>query len=81
MNLEDMYIDDLLKDYPYADDFFKTFGLELSSTHIELNSYLENLNKTFFNNIGIERKQLMEHFQYFILSTEKVKEKNRVILN
>ena len=73
MNLKNSYISDLLKNYPCANDFFETFGLKLNSKEIRLNSYLESINKNFFHEIGIEKKQLLEHFEYFIICTEKLK--------
>ena len=73
MNLKNSYINDLLKIYPYANDFFDAFGLKLISKEMRLNSYLESLNKNFFYEIGIEKKQLLEHFEYFIMCTERLK--------
>ncbi len=73
MNLKNSYICDLLKNYPYANDFFEVFGLELSSKEMKLNSYLESINKDFFHEIGIEKEKFLEHFEYFIICSEKLK--------
>ncbi len=79
MKLKCMYVDDLLKVYPYSGDFFEEFGLKLKSEHVKLQQYLESLKKDFFDEIGIEKSQLIEHFQYFILSTERFKRKNEAM--
>jgi hypothetical protein len=76
-----MYISDLLESYPYTVDFFEAFGLELNSKHTKLGLYLENLGENFFHEIGIEKTQLVEHFLYFIMSTEKFKSKNKAIIH
>ena len=78
MKLKNMYVNDLLNLYPCAGDFFNIFGLKLNSEHVKLSSYLNNLNKSFFQELGIEKSQLLEHFQYFILCAEKLKNKTNI---
>ncbi len=81
MKLKNMYVNDLLALYPYAGEFFTIFGLKLNSEHIKLNSYLNSLNKNFFQDIGIEKSQLLEHFQYFILCAERLRSKQNIAVH
>ena len=81
MKLKNMYVNDLLVLYPYAGDFFSIFGLKLNSEQIKLSSYLNNLNKKFFQDIGIEKSQLLEHFQYFILCAERFKTNQKIAMH
>ena len=72
MKLKCMYVDDLLKVYPYSGDFFEEFGLKLKSEHIKLQQYLEGLKKDFFDEIGIEKITIDRAFSIFYHEHRKI---------
>lgn len=81
MNYNDLIqqpLKQLLADYPWLEDFFSSFGLQLSATEQSLCSYLESLDPDQLLDLGISQEQLGQSLHDFIagmLSLEEEAEK------
>lgn len=81
MNYNDLTqqpVTQLLADYPWLEDFFSSFGLQLQATDLSLQNYLDNLDPDQLLDLGISREQLGQSLHDFIagmLSLEEEAEK------
>ena len=81
MNYNDLIqqpVTKLLADYPWLEDFFSSFGLQIQSTGYSLQSYLDNLDPDQLLDLGISREQLGQSLHDFVagmLSLEEEAEK------
>jgi len=56
----------LLKDHPYLEDFFTSFGLQLQATDQTLQVYLDALDQDQLLDLGISKEQLQHSLQDFM---------------
>lgn len=57
----------VLEEHPYIEDFITSFGLEIVSGHETLEEYLGNLAPDLLSDLGIDREQLRQSLDEFLL--------------
>ncbi len=82
MNYNDLLLqplNKLIEDYPWLEDFFTSFGLQLRATDQSLQGSLDQLDPDLLLDLGISQEQLCQSLQEFVSgmlalddSTEKV---------
>lgn len=66
-------IKDLIREYPYAEDFFTSLGLRTPGTVSTLEAYLENLEDSSIEDCGMERTQIINNFVLFMEKMNELK--------
>jgi len=66
---------ELLRTYPYAEDFFTSLGLALPSPGESVGAYFERITPEVLEDLGVERRELGERFDAFMALLVSLREK------
>jgi hypothetical protein len=72
-NLPSLRIEEIFDKYNYADDYFKSLGINDIDKNIPLDKFVAIIGDDVLQNIGLDRGQLIEHFCSFIAKMESLK--------
>lgn len=73
-DLEALKIETLIKQYPYASEFFEINSLPLETSSVTITEYIEGLPIVFLEDIGVNRKNLLKRFHAFMEKMAAIKD-------
>jgi ABC-type lipoprotein export system ATPase subunit len=80
--IENKNLKELIQEYPYIKDFFKTYSLPLDSNlDTNFDEYFKNLSYRFIEDIGTDKKEMTENFISFMQQMEKIKKDNKFMIH
>ncbi|MBC2579463.1 ABC transporter ATP-binding protein [Clostridium sp. DJ247] len=73
--LDNMKLSELFEKYPYIEEFFSSYGVNLNKMKdLNLDEFINSLDEDIFLNLGIEKEALLPHLEDIICNMEKMKE-------
>lgn len=63
---------------PYVLDFFADYGVRFSEQHISVGEQIDGFTTDFFEDIGIEKKQLIQNFEAYINNRETLEKSDNI---
>lgn len=67
---------EILKEHPYAEDFFTSIGIRTSCTNLAIGEFLKTLADDLIEDCGMERGQILNHFVAFMQKMNELKLKS-----
>jgi ABC-type lipoprotein export system ATPase subunit len=67
---------EILRNFPYAEDYFTSMGIKNISKELPIDKYLDSLPDELFEDCGMERWQIIEHFHAFMKKMDELKKKS-----
>jgi len=77
VQLENLTIENLLRKYPYAKDFFNINGLPIDNIYKPIREYISEIPIIFLEDMGVDRESLLRSFISFMKQMEQIREGNR----
>ena len=81
MKILDETIESIYANYPEVKTFFDNYGLSLNEQHYSLGEFLENINPEQYEDIGIDKANLIENLNAYILQLNEQDKKDRFTIS
>lgn len=79
--LTTMTLGELFKEYTYAEDFFISLGIRSVQHELTFEALVNSLSDEFFEDCGMERGQIFNHFMTFMQRMSELKKKTKTSLD
>ncbi|UNC93271.1 ATP-binding cassette domain-containing protein [Candidatus Contubernalis alkaliaceticus] len=74
MDYKNFKITYLLDHYPFVKKFFEVTGLPLNRAEVSFKEYVKRLEPAFLEDLGMEKQEIIEKFDYFMMHMQTLKE-------
>ncbi|MGP7817354.1 ATP-binding cassette domain-containing protein [Niallia sp. 01092] len=74
--IKDWQLSRLLEEYSYFEEFFSAMALPLTQTDVSLQHYFLGLDRELLEDIGMDRNELIQRFEYFLVHMTELQQSN-----
>jgi len=73
-------LEEIFTEYPFAEDFFISIGINKSNTYHKIRDFLDNLSDDELEDCGMDRGQILSNFILFMEKMRELKAKSTITL-